>query len=79
MNEEEVWGWLAQVEPLLTRDLPPNEAAIRLYSNWIVKLVEGHGDPKSQESFAITAEGPTPEEWCQIGFFFKAVKRRGLK
>jgi hypothetical protein len=80
VNEEDVWAWLIQIDPLFTRDMPPNDAAIRLYSNWIVKFMESHGDPKFPESFAITAEGSN-----SIGgtvpdrLLFKAVKRRGLK
>jgi hypothetical protein len=80
VNEEEVWAWLAQVDPLFTRGLPPNEAAIQLYSNWIVKFVEGHGDPKFRENFAIIAEGSNSAGGkVPDRLLFKAVKRRGLR
>jgi hypothetical protein len=80
VNEEEVWAWLAQVDPVFTRELPPNDAAIRLYSGWIVKFVEGHGDPKFQESFGITAEGSSSTGGTVPDrLLFKAIKRRGIK
>lgn len=56
VNEEQVWTWLTQVDPLFSRELPPNQAAIRLYSNWIGKFMESHGDPKFKENFAIVAD-----------------------
>src|SRR5258708_8078897 len=45
VNEDDVWTWLTQ-DALFTRDMPPTEAAIRLYSNWITKYMESHGVPK---------------------------------
>jgi hypothetical protein len=80
VSEEELWAWLAQVDPLFTRELPPTEAAIRLYSNWIAKFMESHGDPKFQDNFAVTADassstgGTVPDR-----LVLKVVKRRGLK
>lgn len=80
MNEEEIWAWLAQIDPLFTRKMPPTEAAIRLYSNWIAKFMESHGDPKFQENFAVVADassstgGEAPDR-----LVFKITKRRGLK
>jgi hypothetical protein len=80
VNEDDVWIWLAGVDPLFTREMPPNEAAIRLYSNWIGKYMESHGDPKFQENFGVVADasnstgGDAPDR-----LVFKAVKRRGAK
>jgi hypothetical protein len=80
VNEADVWTWLAKIDPLFTRDMPPTEPAIRIYSNWIAKFMEGHGDPKFQENFAIIAEGSSstggsvPDQ-----LVFMAVKRRGVK
>jgi hypothetical protein len=80
VTEDEVWMWLTQVDPLFTRDMPPNEAAIRLYSALITKYLETHGSPAFQEKFAIVATvanskgGSTADRLT-----FKVVKRRGAK
>jgi hypothetical protein len=80
VNEDDVWNWLGQVDPLFTRELPPNEAAIRLYSLWIGKYMESHGNPKFAEAFAVVADaanaggGNTTDR-----LIFKVVKRRGVK
>src|SRR6266849_3961878 len=31
VNEDDVWNWLTEVDLLFTRDMPANEAAIRIY------------------------------------------------
>jgi hypothetical protein len=80
VNEDDVWAWLAQLDPLFTRQLPPTDAAVRLYSNWIGKYMVEHGDPQFQDNFAIVADGAsstggaTPDR-----LVFKAEKRRSLK
>jgi hypothetical protein len=80
VSEEDIWKWLVEVDPLFTRQMPPTEAAIRLYSNWIGKFMESHGDPKFQENFAVTTDassstgGTTPDK-----LVFKVVKRRGAR
>ena len=80
VSEDDVWTWLAQIDPLFTRVMPPTEAAIRLYSTWIGKFMEAHGDPTFQENFAVVADassstaGTNPDR-----LVFKVVKRRGLK
>jgi hypothetical protein len=80
VDESDVWTWLAQVDPLFTSEMPPNEAAIRLYSNWIGKYMESHGYPSFQTNFAILADGsnsaggPVPDR-----LVFRVVKRRGVK
>jgi hypothetical protein len=80
VSEEELWAWLVEVDPLFTREMPPTEAAIHLYSNWIVKFMESHGDPKFQENFAITAEGSNSTGGTVPDrLVFKVVKRRGVK
>ena len=55
VNEEDVWTWLVQLDPLFTREMPPTEAAIRLYSTYIGKYMETHGTPDFQEKFAVVA------------------------
>jgi len=80
VNEDDVWNWLGQVDSLFTRELPPDEAAIRLYSLWIGKYMESHGNPKFAEAFAVVADaanaggGNTTDR-----LVFKVVKRRGVK
>jgi hypothetical protein len=60
--------------------MPPTEAAIRLYSSWIAKFMESHGDPKFQASSAVTAEGSSSTGGAVPDrLVFKVVKRRGLK
>jgi hypothetical protein len=80
VNEEDVWNWLAQVDPLFTREMPPTEAAIRLYSHWIGKYLESHGSPKFEESSAVTAEASSSNGGNVTDrLVFKVVKRRGVK
>ncbi len=55
VNEEDVWTWLAEVDPLFTRDMPPTEAAIKLYSFWIGKYLESHGGPALKKNFGVVA------------------------
>lgn len=80
VDEGEVWAWLAQVDPLFTREMPPTERAIRLYSNWIGKYMESHGNPNFQQDFAVIADAAsstgsdTPDR-----LIFKVAKRRALK
>jgi hypothetical protein len=80
VKDEDVWAWLQNVDALFTREMPPNEAAIRLYSFWIGKYMESHGEPKFHESFAVQPDvssssgGPLPDR-----LVFKAVKLRGVK
>jgi len=80
VNEDEVWKWLIEVDPLFTREMPPTEAAIRLYSHWITKYMESHDAPKFQEKFAITAVassssgGNAPDR-----LVFRMTKLRGVK
>ncbi len=80
VNEDDVWNWLVQLDPLFTRDLPPTEAAIQLYSRGIAKYMETHGDPAFQTNFSVVADasgsaaGNAPDR-----LVFKVVKRRGVK
>jgi hypothetical protein len=80
VNEDDVWNWLAQVDPLFTREMPATEAAIRLYSHWIGKFMESHGNPKFEESSAVTADASSSNGGnVTDGLVFKVVKRRGVK
>jgi hypothetical protein len=80
VNEDDVWTWLGQVDPLFTRELPPNEAAIRLYSLWIEKYMESHGNPKFAEAFAVVADAANASGGNGTDrLIFKVVKRRGVK
>jgi hypothetical protein len=80
VNEDDVWNWLGQVDPLFTRELPPNEAAIRLYSLWIGKYMESHGNPKFAEAFAVVADAANASGGNATDrLIFKIVKRRGVK
>ena len=78
VEENEVWAWLTEVDPLFTREMPPTEAAIRLYCTWIGKYMKSHGEPGFQENFAVVADvssstgGAAPDR-----VVFKVVKRRG--
>jgi len=80
VDEGDVWNWLTQVDPLFTRDMPPTEAAIRLYSDWIGKYMESHGDPKFADNFAVVAHassstgGNVPDRLA-----FTVMKRRAAK
>ena len=80
IQEDDVWTWLAtEVDPLFTREMPPTEAAIRLYSHWIGKYMESHGDPEFQENYTIVADassssgGSAPDR-----LVFKVTKLRGV-
>lgn len=55
-GEDEVWIWLRTIDPLFTRELPPNESAIRLYASWITKYLEQHGKLKFHETQALIAD-----------------------
>lgn len=77
VDQDDVWKWLAQVDPLFTRELPPTEAAIRLYSIWIGKYMEGHGVPMFQDNFAVVADASGKDAAEKL--VFKVVKRRGRK
>jgi len=80
VNEEDVWTWLAGVDPLFTREMPPTEPAIRLYSHWIGKYMENHGDPKFLENFAVVADASNSSGGTVTDrLVFKPVKRKGLK
>jgi hypothetical protein len=80
VNEDDVWNWLGQVDPLFTREMPPNEAAIRLYSLWIGKYMESHGNPKFAEAFAVVADAANASGGNTTDrLIFKVVKRRGVK
>lgn len=80
VNEEEVWTWLSQVDPLFTRELPPTEAAIRLYSRYIEKYMESHGTPDFRERFAIVTEASSSTGGTESDrLVFKPAKRRGVK
>ena len=80
VNEDDVWNWLGQVDPLFTRELPPNEAAIRLYSRWIGKYMDGHGSPKFEETYAVVADASSSSGGNGTDrLVFKVVKRRGVK
>jgi len=43
VDEEEVWQWLKGVDALFTRELPPTDLAIRMYSNYIMKYLQSRG------------------------------------
>ena len=80
VKEDEVWNWLTQVDPLFTREMPPTEAAIRLYSHWIGKYMESHGSPKFEESSAVVADASSSNRGNSTDrLVFKVVKRRGVK
>ena len=80
VNEDDVWNWLGQADPLFTREMPPNEAAIRLYSLWIGKYMESHGNPKFAEAFAVVADAANASGGNATDqLIFKVVKRRGVK
>lgn len=80
VDENDVWAWLGQVDPLFTRDMPPTELAIRFYSNWIGKYMEAHGVPDFQKGFAIVADASSSKGGNDTDrLLFKAVKRRALK
>jgi outer membrane protein assembly factor BamA len=78
VNEEDVWNWLGQMDALFTREMPANEAAIRLYSHGIGKYLESHGYPKFDENFAVVAYASSSTgENRTDRLIFKVVKRRG--
>ncbi len=81
VNEDDVWAWLSeQADPLFTRELPATEAAIGLYSRWITKYIEAHGEPTFQEKFAVTADAASSNGAnVPDRLIFKVVKRRGVK
>lgn len=80
VNEDDLWNWLQQVDPLFAREMPPTEAAIRLYSHWIGKYMESHGAATFADTSAIVADASS----SAVGgvtdrLVFKVVKRRGAK
>jgi hypothetical protein len=78
VNEEDVWSWLGQVDAMFTRDMPANEAAIRLYSHWIAKYLESHGEPRFEEKFSVVAYASSATGGNVTDrLVFKVVKRRG--
>lgn len=80
VEESDVWKWLTEVDPLFTRDMPPTEAAIRLYFHWIGKYMESHGSPKFEESFAVVADASSSNGGNVTDrLVFKVVKRRGAR
>jgi hypothetical protein len=80
VKEDDVWAWLAQVDPMFTREMPPTEAAIRFYSNMISKYMETHGSPEFQERFAIVATASSSAGGTATDrLVFKVAKRRGVK
>jgi hypothetical protein len=80
VNEDDVWNWLAQVDPLFTRDMPPTEAAIQLYSHWIAKYMESHDTAKFQEKFAVKADASSSSGGNVTDLLvFKVIKRRAAK
>jgi hypothetical protein len=80
VNENDVWAWLGQVDPLFTRDMPPTEAAIKLYSYWIGKYMEAHGAPDFQKAFAIVADASSSTGGNDTDrLLFKVAKRRVIK
>jgi hypothetical protein len=80
VNEEDIWTWLAGVDPLFTREMPPTEPAIRLYSHWIGKYMEAHGDPKFLENYAVVAAASNSSGGTVTDrLIFKPIKLKGLK
>lgn len=80
VNEDDVWNWLTGIDPLFTQEMPPTEAAIRLYSHWIGKYMESHSDAKFPENFAIVANASSsPAGAAPDKLIFKAAKRRGAR
>jgi hypothetical protein len=80
VNEGDVWMWLEQIDPLFTREMPPTDAAIRLYAAWIGKYMESHGEPNFQENFAVIADAASSTgSMVPDRLIFKVTKRRGRK
>ena len=80
LNEDDVWKWLKEVDPLFTREMPPNEAAIQLYAHWIGKYMESHGEPNFLENFSVVADATNASGGTLTDrLSFKAVKRRTNK
>ena len=78
--EDDVWNWLNQVYPLFTRNMPPTEPAIRLYSHWIGKYMETHGEPKFNETYGVIADASSSSGGKATDrLVFKVAKRRGVK
>ncbi len=78
VNEDEVWTWLTNVDPIFTRDMPPTEAAIQLYSFWIGKYVADHGDPNFKKHSAIVADASSSSGGNATDrLIFKVVKLPG--
>lgn len=80
VNEDDVWTWLTNVDPMFTRDMPPTEAAIRLYSFWIGKYMEDHGDPNFKKHFTVTANASSSTGGNETNrLVFKVTKLRSTK
>lgn len=39
-NEDEIWAWLQKMDPLFGKELPPTQAALKLYSRYIAKYLQ---------------------------------------
>ncbi len=55
-DEDAIWKWLQNIDPLFTRELPPNEKALHLYETWIGKYFEANGQPDFTQKAAVRAE-----------------------
>ena len=74
-DEEAIWKWLQNVDPLFTRELPPNEKALRLYENWIGKYLEANGQPDFAQTAVIRAETEGPAGNVQRVVFKRVTLR----
>ena len=75
MEEDAIWKWLQNVDPLFTRELPPNEKALRLYENWIGKYFEANGQPDFVQTAAVRAETEGPAGNVQRVVFKRVTLR----
>ena len=67
IDSEKVWQYLAQIDPLFTRELPRTEGAIRLYEQNINKYLESIGRTNTLASGTVTGAPPS-------AIVFEAVK-----
>ena len=78
VDEEAVWKWLQNIDPLFTRELPPNERALKLYEGWIAKAIEANGQPGFTQQAVIRAETEGSADRVERGAF-KRIVLRGVK
>ena len=79
VEDEAVWKWLANIDPLFTRELPPNEGALQLYESWITKYLEANGMPTFSQTAIVRGETEGKPDRIERIVFKRIVRRAAPK